>query len=269
MIKTNWHTHTARCGHAVGSDEEYVKAAVKAGIQTLGFSDHAAYKDPAPHSRMNIEEVENYISSILALKEKYRGQIDLHIGMEVEYYPDQWETLSRYRKDLEYCILGQHSLSYEGKSIYRVTEREDLMLYVDALEEACRHSLCDYICHPDVVLWSYPGVDGSVREAAERIAEISLRYDMPLELNCGSGVHRGMKEYTDGIRYAYPTRAFFEVFAEKKCPVIIGLDIHNPDLFLNETDLERALSVIEGLDINLLENFDLVTAASIRKQNFF
>ena len=42
MIKANYHTHTARCGHAIGTDEEYVQAAIQAGLKTLGFSDHAA-----------------------------------------------------------------------------------------------------------------------------------------------------------------------------------------------------------------------------------
>ena len=40
MIQTNWHTHTSRCGHAVGTDEEYVQAAIQGGLKTLGFSDH-------------------------------------------------------------------------------------------------------------------------------------------------------------------------------------------------------------------------------------
>ena len=39
-MKTNYHTHTTRCMHAVGSDEEYVLSAIKGGFQILGFSDH-------------------------------------------------------------------------------------------------------------------------------------------------------------------------------------------------------------------------------------
>lgn len=39
MNKNNYHTHTTRCYHASGKDEEYVKAAIKAGIKELGFSD--------------------------------------------------------------------------------------------------------------------------------------------------------------------------------------------------------------------------------------
>ena len=38
---TNYHTHTRRCGHAVGEDREYAEAAVQAGLKILGFSDHA------------------------------------------------------------------------------------------------------------------------------------------------------------------------------------------------------------------------------------
>ena len=81
MIKTNWHTHTTRCGHAVGTDEEYVKAAIKAGLHTLGFSDHAPYREPFPPERMNYEQLDEYKQSILDLKQKYAGQIDIHLGM--------------------------------------------------------------------------------------------------------------------------------------------------------------------------------------------
>ena len=39
-MRYNLHTHTKRCNHAQGEDREYVEAAIKAGIKTLGFSDH-------------------------------------------------------------------------------------------------------------------------------------------------------------------------------------------------------------------------------------
>ena len=43
-MKYCYHTHTKRCGHAVGEDEEYVIEAIKAGIKDLGFSDHVFLK---------------------------------------------------------------------------------------------------------------------------------------------------------------------------------------------------------------------------------
>ena len=82
MQNFNLHTHTTRCFHAVGSDEEYVLAAIKNGIKILGFSDHCpmdqytVYKD-----RMKLAELDEYIASIRHLKEKYKDQIQMKIGI--------------------------------------------------------------------------------------------------------------------------------------------------------------------------------------------
>ena len=43
MQKTNFHTHTARCGHASGEDEQYVRSAIRGGYRVLGFSDHTPW----------------------------------------------------------------------------------------------------------------------------------------------------------------------------------------------------------------------------------
>lgn len=39
----NYHTHTTRCSHVYGTGREYVEYALKAGLETLGFSDRTAY----------------------------------------------------------------------------------------------------------------------------------------------------------------------------------------------------------------------------------
>ena len=46
---TNYHTHTTRCGHAEGTEEEYILTALRCGYKVLGFSDHTpwAYATPA------------------------------------------------------------------------------------------------------------------------------------------------------------------------------------------------------------------------------
>ena len=49
-MKTNFHTHTFRCGHAIGNEEEMVKSAIKNDILELGFSDHI----PLPYYRLHI-----------------------------------------------------------------------------------------------------------------------------------------------------------------------------------------------------------------------
>ena len=78
----NYHTHTYRCGHAGGDDEQYVRAAIAAGYQILGFSDHAPYPGVVHRGdRMNMEELDGYITSINHLKEKYADQIEIKLGL--------------------------------------------------------------------------------------------------------------------------------------------------------------------------------------------
>ena len=87
-MKFCYHTHTARCHHAVGADEEYVKAAVDRGVRVLGFSDHAPMPYPGgyvSYYKMTPDELEGYCSSLLHMREKYKDRIDILIGLETEY----------------------------------------------------------------------------------------------------------------------------------------------------------------------------------------
>ena len=77
MQKFNYHSHTKRCGHAIGEDEEYVLAAIANGYTKMGFSDHAPYRNGyAPGERMHKEELDSYIESVKVLQEKYKDQIE-------------------------------------------------------------------------------------------------------------------------------------------------------------------------------------------------
>ena len=87
-IMHNYHTHTERCGHAIGLDEEYVIEAIKAGYQTLGFSEHVMFPDTSRN--------EEYFDTIALLKEKYKEHIDIKIALEVEYFPYYLPLYKKY-----------------------------------------------------------------------------------------------------------------------------------------------------------------------------
>ena len=79
----NFHTHTFRCHHAEGSDEDYVLQAIKNGYDTIGFSDHAPYLFPNGYVssfRMLPSDAKDYARSVDALKNKYQGKIDIKLG---------------------------------------------------------------------------------------------------------------------------------------------------------------------------------------------
>ena len=92
----NYHTHTQRCSHAGNyEDAEYVYYARLNGISTVGFTDHVPFnpiKLPDIKSRMVYSEVDEYISSINALK-KDNPDMCILSGFEAEYYPEIEEFL--------------------------------------------------------------------------------------------------------------------------------------------------------------------------------
>ena len=126
----NYHTHTPRCNHAIGSEQEYINAARLAGLKTLGFSDHTPYFFPGDYYstfRMRPEELPGYVSTLQSLKAQYEGTLELHIGVEAEYYPKYFDRLHAYLQEqqVEYMILGQHFVGNEPEGTYSGRETED------------------------------------------------------------------------------------------------------------------------------------------------
>ena len=83
----NYHTHTPRCNHAQGSEQEYVDAALSAGLKILGFSDHTPYFFPGDYYstfRMRPEELSGYVSTVSGLRDRYAGKLEIHVGVEAE-----------------------------------------------------------------------------------------------------------------------------------------------------------------------------------------
>src|SRR5260221_1216808 len=90
MITLDYHTHHARCGHAQGQIEDYIKAALSKGLTEIGISDHSPLyyldgNDPQPQSAMAKNELDGYVEEVLKLKAKYAGQIMVRLGIESDY----------------------------------------------------------------------------------------------------------------------------------------------------------------------------------------
>ncbi len=80
--KQNLHTHCTFCD-GKDSPEEIIIEAISRGFDSLGFSSHS-YHPNLKITRINAESEAAYKKEILALKEKYRGQIDIFLGIEYE-----------------------------------------------------------------------------------------------------------------------------------------------------------------------------------------
>ena len=74
------------------------------------------------------------------------------------------------------------------------------------------------------------------------------------------------QRYLDGFRYGYPVKEVFEMFSKKGCKVLIGLDIHDPDLFKTDEYINKVKSVLDLSNCKADEDYDLITDAINRKK---
>ena len=83
-----FHIHTVRCGHASADPAEtYVQSACRLGLKRITFTDHGPFPSNPFSGRMRIEELDVYEKELKALRKQYGGQIDICIGLEIEYLP--------------------------------------------------------------------------------------------------------------------------------------------------------------------------------------
>lgn len=248
-MEYNYHTHTWRCSHASGREEEYIKRAIECGIKHMGFSDHAAFMFPDGYEsgyRVPMAEVECYVNELRVLREKYKNEIDIKIGFEMEYYPLYFDEMLEIAKKAggEYLILGQHFVNNEhpgGDYTYAGTDDVGLLKeYVSEVIEGIKKGVFTYVAHPD--LFRFTGDDEVYREEMQKICRASKKYDIPLEINF-LGIRDNRK---------YPNPLFWELVGKEQSPVTFGFDAHDVKSAYDAKSLTKANETVKKFKLNYI-----------------
>ncbi len=242
---SNYHTHTKRCRHATGEDREYVEAAIEAGYQTLGFSDHCPWVYPddyVSNIRMPLSQVDDYFASLQSLREEYKSDIRVLIGFEAEYIESLMEAQDEFLRDypLDYMILGQHFVGEESNSNYagNRTDRPDMLSgYVDLCIQGMKSGRYRYLAHPDLIYFT--GDEDMYDREMRRLCRAMKELDAPVEMNV-LGLATGRN---------YPNPRFWEIVEETGTQVVIGMDAHNPESLLNTVALEKAEALCRNMNL--------------------
>lgn len=252
-MKANYHTHTWRCMHASGSEKEYVEQAIKGGLKILGFSDHSPYPFPQGYTstfRMGMNQLEDYVDTILSLKKEYSSDIEIHLGLEVEYYPLYFPKLLDFVSDypIEYFLLAQHLLGNEINEIYcgeRTDSAQTLICYCQQVAEAMETGRFTYLAHPDLI--NYVGDTTLYAEQMRTLCQNAKKHSLPLEINLlGLGTHRN-----------YPNELFWKIAGEEGCDVILGIDAHSPENVWKPEVIQQAELLVQKYNLHLLETAQL------------
>lgn len=249
----SYHNHTPLCHHAFGKEESYVLKAIEGGYRVFGFADHAPhlFRDLIHASRMTPDELKLYVSTVSELREKYKSEIDIRIGLELEYYPKTHESEVRFFREagVEYFILGQH-MTGDGctcgfNSFAETSEKDHYTAYVDQCLEGLASGVYSYIAHPDV--FYYSGDDDFYKKESDRLIAGAVSLGIPLELNL-LGLSGGRH---------YPNPLFWERVSGSGAKVILGADAHSPERVYSREEIKAAEGFAKKYRLELIESIEL------------
>ncbi|MEK3967867.1 histidinol-phosphatase HisJ [Paenibacillus sp. FSL H7-0323] len=235
----DYHTHHERCGHAVGKLEEYVQRGIELGLQQLGLSDHLPliHVDPAsyyPEMAMPMAELPRYVEECLTLKERYRGVIDLRVGLEADYiegYEEQIrEILSPYPWD--YLIGSVHFLGEwditDHRQVHGWESRDALevyRLYYDAVKKSALSGLYDIIGHMDVIKRFGYGPQTPEGKAEVRALELET---LKVIADSGIAMELNASGLTKPCAEMFPAEHLLQEALKLGIPLTLGSDAHDP-----------------------------------------
>lgn len=247
MEKFDLHTHHDRCGHADGVIEDYIKAAIEAGMTAIGISDHSPYfahEDDRPHPSIAMarSEFPRYVEEVLRLKEKYRDRIEVLLGVESDFFPD---VLDAYREayapyPFDYLIGSVHQT--RGVSIFNrnrwkriepALHTDEKRHYYELIRQSAEAGLFQVLGHIDAMKGYYPAfsdIPGAEREIDEALKAVAA-HDIAIEINTSGK--------TKDVGGWYPSDTILERALRFGVDVTFGSDAHVPDRVGDEWELVR------------------------------
>ena len=246
MVKANYHTHHELCNHAHGTTEDYAKEAIKQGFTELGMSDHVPSRLNLDGMRMRFSELEKYYKDVRETKAAYADRLKIYLGMECEYLEPEADYYQAFLNEVDYLILGQHYIVQDGRyiSTFGLFKPEHLITYAHDVKKALESGYYSLFAHPDIYMCGYDVFDEAATEAAHIIAKASRETGIPLEFNA-NGIRRGIKQTSQGKRYAYPRKEFWDIIRNYEVKIILSADAHHPSLLYDDAMKEAEAKISE------------------------
>lgn len=238
MILQNLHTHTC---YADGKNtaEEMVQGAIRSGCAALGFSEHSPFPPTGSHDGSSLlpERTADYRTEVLRLREKYRGQLEIFLGLEqdIDSLPPEGEY--------DYLIGSVHNLRADRDTWLPVDWSAEKFLqaarthyggdclamaeaYYRLEAEVADRTGCQIVGHFDLITKFNEGgrffseEDPRYRSAALEAQTALLERDMIFEINTGA-ISRGYRTAP------YPAPFLLKAIRERGGRVCITSDSHS------------------------------------------
>ncbi|MGK0256126.1 MAG: histidinol-phosphatase (PHP family) [Arcobacteraceae bacterium] len=227
-MRIDLHNHTTLCNHATGTTEEYIKRAIELKIDVFGFSEHAPM-DFDEKYRLKIEDKTLYENDVLFLKEKYKNDIKIFLGYEVDYLEGNYILPEILNSKVDYLIGSVHFINdgwgfdnpefigqYKNKDIDKIWQD-----YFEAISNMAKYGKFDIVGHLDLikVFKFLPKKD--IKTIALKALQQIKKANMVVEINSAG--------YRKPIAEQYPSKDLIELCFELDIPITFSSDAHSVD----------------------------------------
>lgn len=215
MRRIDYHTHTCFSPDAISQPEEHILEAIHKGLDEICFTDHNDFVEGGEWEL----KATDYFQALLPLKEKYKNQIKVKIGIEVgldmkskektealiHAYPFDFVIGSIHTIDL--CDFAAEESYFEGK-----TKQQFHSEYFKAMKECVEAFDCfDVLGHLDYVRRYGPYKDSSIdydfhQDIIDDIFQILIKKGKGIEINVS-----GFKQFGEGLPNYYEAKRYYEL----------------------------------------------------------
>ena len=225
-MRIDIHNHTTLCNHATGTTEEYIKRAIELKIDIFGFSEHAPMNFDQ-HYRLKLEDKEFYENDVLSLKEKYKKNIKILLGYEVDYLKGDYILDEVLNSKVDYLIGSVHFINdgwgfdnpefigqYKSKNIDTIWED-----YFEAITDMAKSNKFDIVGHLDLIKVFKFLPQKDIKSIANKALKQIKKSNMTIEIN-SAGFRKPIGEQ-------YPSKELLELCYELNIPITFSSDAHS------------------------------------------
>ena len=219
---TDYHMHSI-LSDGNNSYEEMVHAAISKGLDEIGFSDHICLK-PVDWA-IEMVDVPVMTEQILDLKLKYKDEIKIRYGIEMDYFPGYETELKELIESipLDFVIGSVHFIDDWNfdidQSLYGKWSNDKLYRkYFELIQQAAASGLFDIIGHIDIIKKFRVYPESNQEKLFDDTLRLIKKHDLVVELNTG-GVDKPCAEYCPGPK-------LLEMCYRHDVPVTLSSDAH-------------------------------------------
>ena len=245
---SNFHSHCTFCDGR-SHPENFIRFAIANRFRAYGFSSHS----PLPFEtfwNMSKIDMPDYISEINRLKHKYAGEIEIYLGLEIDYLDMTYNATIPYFQSLQLdyslssihflpfssslleknmvCIDGSYKDFEEGLNehfngnIRRLTES-----FFESSMQMVESGGFDMVGHIDKIYMNgskHPNFDRQAdwyQKPFLNLLDLVAEKDLIVEINCKNKTRKGQ---------TFPHIASYKELKKRNIPVTVNSDCHEPHL---------------------------------------